>query len=216
MSDKRRTGGLKSSEPSSDFMRDFMKGIDLDEPFKNMEMGTAIKLPDTKVFEESMRKTAAEMEEASKKMMQDAEVFRKRALEEIETQKSNMDFRTYEDSEGFQVHEGKSKDSGTIIMQKTKMVNGKMISKLEIIKDGKVFFKSSSEESTYSYRNENDELVTAQSSRIESSSTKKSSSRVTYSRTSNVRKRRKDHSTKWTIVIILLIIAAIVYFGFMR
>ena len=205
MSDKRRTGGLKSSEPSSDGPKQ-QKINDL----------TAIKLPDTKVFEESMRKTAAEMEEASKKMMQDAEVFRKRALEEIETQKSNMDFRTYEDSEGFQVHEGKSKDSGTIIMQKTKMVNGKMISKLEIIKDGKVFFKSSSEESTYSYRNENDELVTAQSSRIESSSTKKSSSRVTYSRTSNVRKRRKDHSTKWTIVIILLIIAAIVYFGFMR
>lgn len=216
MSDKRRTGSLKSKEPSSDFMKDFMKGIDLDETFKSMEMGTSIKLPDTKVFEESMRKTAAEMEAASKKMMQDAEVFRRRALKEIETQKSNMDFRTYEDSEGFQVHEGKSKDSDTIIIQRTKMVNGKMISKLEIIKDGKVFFKSSSEESTYSYRNENDELVTAQSSRIESSSTNRSSSRVTYSRTSNVRKRKKDHSTKWTIVIILLIIAAIVYYGFMR
>ena len=216
MSDKRRTGGLKSSQPSSDFMRDFMRGIDLDETFKSVEIGTAIKLPDPKKFEENMRQATVEMDTFSKKMMQDAEEFKRRALEEIETQKSNMDFRTYEDSEGFKVHEGKSKDSGTIVVQKTKVVNGKVISKIEIIKDGKVHFKSSSEEDTYSYRNENDELVTAQSSRIESCSTKKSSSRVTYSRTSNVRKRKKDHSTKWTIVIFLLIIAAIVYFGFMR
>lgn len=208
MADKRQPRNQRRNVQSPDFMQ----GFDLDQTFAELDLDKTFQMPDFSEFDANMRKTAEDMDRMSKKMMQDAEQFRKNALAEVESMKSRMDFTKYVDKDGFEVCEGRSKDSDCIVIQRTKIENGKVIMKTEIIKGGKLFFKTSNEEDTYSYRNENDDFVTVR----RTETVKGTSHTVSQRRTSYVRRRKKDHSTGWTIVIILIIIATIVYFGFIR
>lgn len=156
------------------------------------------------------------MEEArreSERMFAESRKWLEEGRLNLEKARSEMDFKEYTDSEGYQVVEGRSKD-GYRIIQRMKRNGTQFISEIQIYKDGELTFRSNSSEDKFSYRDTNGKLVESTRTTVES---RKPDRTVYKTSHATVYKRKKKKSTNaWKWLLIIGIAAAVIYYVFLR
>ena len=220
---KKNVPGQRSSQSDTDLLRSF--GIEVPDFISIPEMQS----PKFKDFSSDLQRKADRMMEEARRETERLFAESSKWLEEgrlkLEKERSDMDFKEYVDSDGYQVVEGRSKN-GYVVIQRMKKNGNQFISKMEIYKDGELTFKSSSNEEKYSYRDNTGRLVEVErSSRTEKDRTPKGK-RVSfdgnYGKTvrvtphAKVIKGKKKTTKGWKWLFILAIAALVIYFLFLR
>ena len=220
---KKNVPGQRSSQSDTDLLRSF--GIEVPDFISIPEMQS----PKFTDFSSDLQRKADRMMEEARRETERLFAESSKWLEEgrlkLEKERSDMDFKEYVDSDGYQVVEGRSKN-GYVVIQRMKKNGNQFISKMEIYKDGELTFKSSSNEEKYSYRDNTGRLVEVErSSRTEKDRTPKGK-RVSfdgnYGKTvrvtphAKVIKGKKKTTKGWKWLFILAIAALVIYFLFLR
>ena len=220
---KKNVPGQRSSQSDTDLLRSF--GIEVPDFISIPEMQSP---KFTDISSDLQRKADRMMEEArreTERLFAESSKWLEEGRLKLEKERSDMDFKEYVDSDGYQVVEGRSK-SGYVVIQRMKKNGNQFISKMEIYKDGELTFKSSSNEEKYSYRDNTGRLVEVErSSRTEKDRTPKGK-RVSWEGSygknvhltphAKVVKGKKKSTKRWKWLFVLAIAALVIYFFFLR
>lgn len=231
---KKNVPGQGSSISDTDLLKSF--GIEVPEFASVVESSDRRFSEFQRESEQRFSQLSRDIQERSEQLMRDAERESSRIMAEtqrwmeegriaLEQSRSDMDFKEYVDSEGYQVVEGRSKN-GYLVIQKMKKTGNQFISKMEIYKDGELTFKTGSNESSYSYRDNTGKMVeVTNTSHVERDRTPKGK-RVSfdgnYGKTvrvtphAKVIKGKKKTTKGWKWLFILAIAALVIYFLFLR
>lgn len=220
---KKNVPGQRSSQSDTDLLRSF--GIEVPDFISIPEMQSP---KFTDISSDLQRKADRMMEDArreTERLFAESSKWLEEGRLKLEKERSDMDFKEYVDSDGYQVVEGRSK-SGYVVIQRMKKNGNQFISKMEIYKDGELTFKSSSNEEKYSYRDNTGRLVEVErSSRTEKDRTpkgKRVSWEESYGKTvhltphAKVVKGKKKSTKRWKWLFIFAIAALVIYFFFLR
>lgn len=162
------------------------------------------------------RRADAMMEEArreSERILAESRKWLEEGRLNLEKARSEMDFKEYTDSEGYQVMEGRSKD-GYRIIQRTKRNGTQFISEIQIYKDDELTFRSNTGEDKFSYRDNTGKMVESKRTKVEPRKTDRTVYKTSHA---TVYKRKKKKSTNaWKWLLIIGIAAAVIYYVFLR
>ena len=195
----KKVPGQRSSQSDTDLLRSF--GIEVPDYISIPEMQS----PNFIDFSPDLQgKTDRMMEDAireTERLFAESSRWLEEGRLKLEKEHPDMKFKEYVDSDGYHVIEGCSKN-GYVVIQRMKKNGNRIISEVEIYKDGELTFKTSTNEKKYSYRDNTGNLVEVKrSSRTEKDRTFKG-------------KKKSTNKGKWLLIIAIAAVA--IYYVFLR